>query len=476
MVATPRPIATKFVAEHLVATPTTPIRLSLRGPAVLRVELRRRVEGGSATATVDARPIDAANDSVVRRVDVGPTRDVDANGPDVGPVSLPTVIELPLSQPSLYRVELSASARPLLARFGVWEAASPEEPPPTPPFAFVAHEPPPIAPPLGLDAPALVEVRDGDLSPGGDLLGSYGLWTAATRSSINPEGVPVQTVSALHLGATYRQLVERLHTIAKGEAVERINENGAPSQALSATLFFVHPEHRWIRFGLDGDIRTQPIDGVRAWTERVSLLGEPVFTLRPGLHLVSKLETSWSARSVSSVSLAALRGVDPEVFSPYAVTHPRALAWEEGIEAEPFVNVVLYGDVRLTTNPSLRPNDVDHVSTALFVRALFGRFYAELLGRTTYFLADATRATPARHTWLGTRCFQTLWPNERHRVEIGAVAGYDFGAHAPELSLSVVWETSNGRRFRDHSPREGEDFFFPERGPGFGTSQLAVKP
>jgi hypothetical protein len=470
------PLAERVLAEHLVATPAAPIRLAIRGPVVLRVELRRRIDAAAAVAMITARVSDAGGESLARRVELAPALDAEARGPDVGAVSLPTVVELPLPQAAPYRVEVSGSGRAVLARFAAWEVAPDADLAPSPPFAFVTHQPPPLVAPLGLRAPETVEVHDGHVSLDGERIGSYGLWTAATRSSIDPEGVPVQTVSALHLGATYRQLVEALHTTAKGEAVQRFNENGAPSQALSATLFFVHPEHRFLRFGLDGDLRTQPIDGVRAWTKRVSFLVEPVVTLAPGLHLVSKIETWWSARSVSSVSLVALRGVDPEVFSPYAVTHPRALAWEEGLEAEPFLNVVLYGDVRATTNPSFRPTDVDHLSTSVFVRALFGRFYAEVLARTTWFLADATRAASAHHTWAGTRCFHTLWPNERNRIEVGAVAGYDFGAHAPELSLSLVWEGSNGRRFRDHSPREGEDFFFPERGPGFGTSQLSVTP
>jgi hypothetical protein len=168
--------------------------------------------------------------------------------------------------------------------------------------------------------------------------------------------------------------------------------------------------------------------------------------------------------------------IDPEVFNAYSQAHPRALAWEEGLEGEPFLNAVLYASARATTNPSFRPTDLDHLSASLFARALFGRAYVEALGRTTWFFADGDRVHATRHTWLGARAFHTLWPTERHMLEVGAVAGYDFGTHAPEVSVSLGWEWSNGRRFADHSPREGEDFFFAERGPGLGTTQLTVTP
>jgi hypothetical protein len=476
-------LATTFTSEHLAATPGAPIRLTVTGPVVLRVELRGRAgvgapTGAGAAARVLARPAgdDGDGERVVREVVLSADGDPEATGPDVGALSLPTVAELPLMLARPYSVEIDARARLVLARVAVWEGL-PEPPAAAPaPFAFVSREPAPSALPLTLTDTPAVTVVDGDVIPGHEDVGTLGLWTTASRVSTDLEGAPVQTVTALHFGTTYRQLVEPVHTAVKVEAAERLNEGGAPSQALSTSLFFIHPEHRAIRFGADADLRTQPVGGVRAWSGRLSGLVEPVVTLTPGLHLVSKLAAWGSRRTLSDASAPLLLAVDPEVFSRYDQSHPRALAWEEGLESEPFVNVVLYANVRATTNPSLRPNDPDHVSAALFARALLGRLYVEALGRTTWFLADGDRARAARHSWLGTRFLHTLWPSERQMVELGAVAGYDFGTRSPEVSLSLVWEGSNGHRFKDHSPREGEDFFFPERGPGFGTTRMTVAP
>jgi hypothetical protein len=462
------------VAEHLAATPAAPIHVTVQGPVVLRVELRRRSGDEVGSATIDARP--ARGDSVVRTAFVRGARDAETRGSDVGGVSLPEVVELPLPQAAPYAVEVRTRLRLVLARLGVWEGIADSGADPPAPLAFVSHEPVPALAPQTLQEAPVVTLVDGDVAPGLDDLGSVGVWMAAHRVSTDPEGAPVQTMSSLRVGATYRRLVERAHTTLKLDGAERFNAVGAPSQAFSTSLFFIHPEHRSLRFGLDADVRTQPIDNQREWSGRLSLLVEPVVTLMPGLHLVSKVASWWSRRTLETTTAALLPFIDPEVFSAYSQSHPRALAWEEGLEGEPFLNVVLYSNVRATTNRGLSPTDLDHVSAALFARALFGRSYVEALGRTTWFLADADRGHATRHTWLGGRFFHTLWPNERHLVELGAVAGYDFGTHAPELSASLVWEWSNGRRFADHSAREGEDFFFAERGPGFGTSQLRVSP
>ncbi len=476
----PRALATTVVAEYLAAMPASPIRLTVRGPAVLKLELRRRVDGDAGGARVESRPADgtdAAEVGVVFRRDVvlPLERDAEAGGPDVGPLSAPVVVEVPLALARPYTVEVSARAKLVLARFGVWEGAG-DEAASAPPLTYLSRDPAPATAPLSLDAPPVVTSNDGDVGPGHDDVGSIGAWTAASHFSSDPEGAPVQTVTSLHLGATYRQLVDPLHTVFKGEVAERLNDRGPPSQALSASTFFIHPAHRGVRLGTDVDVRTQPVDGARAWSGRGALLIEPVVTLASGLHLVSKLSAWWSRRSLTDVSAATLPFVDPEVFSRYAAAHARGLALEEGLETEPFLNVVLYANVRATTNPDLRANDLDHVSTSLFARALFGRLYVEGFGRTTWFLPDATRTHATRHTWVGTRIFHTSWLSERQMIEIGTIAGYDFGTHAPEVSLSVAWEGSNGRRFRDHSAREGEDFFFAERGPGLGTSRLTVTP
>jgi len=238
----------------------------------------------------------------------------------------------------------------------------------------------------------------------------------------------------------------------------------------------MHPEHRWLRLSADADGYSQVYASTRQWAGRLTLLAEPVVTIVSGLHLVTKVGSWWSARTLARAALPDVRLLDPDVYSSYSDRHPRALTWEEGLETEPLSNVVLYGNVRLTTNPSFRPNDVDHVSASLFTRTLLGRSYLEALGRTTWFLADANRLRPSRHSWLGGRFFQTFWPSERQMVELGVVGGYDFGTHSPEISIILAWEGSNGRRFRDHSPFEGEDFFFPERGPGFSAAEMKVAP
>jgi hypothetical protein len=202
---------------------------------------------------------------------------------------------------------------------------------------------------------------------------------------------------------------------------------------------------------------------------------EPVFTLVTGLHLVSKVGGSWSGRTLSRVPDGLLREVDQDVFTRYAVSHPRAIFWEEGLELEPSVNAVAYANARLTTNQSLSPFDQDHVSATVLARALFGRTYAEAAFRTVWYFVDADRPDPARRSTVFLSLFQTFWPSERQHLVVGAGAALHLDARAPEFTAYIAWEGSNGRRFTDHTPLEGEDYFFPQRGPGGERGQLAVE-
>jgi hypothetical protein len=118
-----------------------------------------------------------------------------------------------------------------------------------------------------------------------------------------------------------------------------------------------------------------------------------VVTLTSGLHLVSKLGVRVVGSTLHNPADALLSSIDPDVYNHYSASHPRALFLEEGLESEPFTNVVLYANSRITSNPSMWIGDNDHVSAQLLARALFGRLYVE---RTT--APPGTSSTPTAPT------------------------------------------------------------------------------
>jgi hypothetical protein len=163
------------------------------------------------------------------------------------------------------------------------------------------------------------------------------------------------------------------------------------------------------------------------------------------------------------------------VYSRFTDAHPRGLYFEGGLETEPLANLVLFANARLTTNPSLSPFNQDHLSATALARALFGRVYAEAALRSTWFFVDADRPDPKRNQTLFLSLFHTLWPSERQHVEVGAWSAYHLDGRQAEFMIYLAWEGSNGRRFHDHTPLQGEDYFFPQRGPSSGGARLLVE-
>jgi hypothetical protein len=326
-----------------------------------------------------------------------------------------------------------------------------------------------------LAAAPRVQVVDGDVVPGLDALGSLEFQTAYVRRDENSAGVAVQASSGVVTGFTYRRLQEPLHLTWRVAGDVRQRRDGPLAEAFSAEAFFMHPEHRWLRFQGWAGGATQPVGGRREWSGRAGLMVEPVLTLVSGLHLVSKLGGSWSARTLSRVAPERLPGVEQEVFTRYDVSHPRALYLEEGLELEPFANVVLYANGRLTTNQSLSPRDQDHVSATALARVLLGRTYAEAALRNVWYYVDADRPDAARRSTVFLSLFQTFWPSARQHLVAGATVALHLDPRANEFTVYVAWEGSNGRRFTDHTPLEGEDYFFPQRDPGGERGRLTVE-
>jgi len=158
--------------------------------------------------------------------------------------------------------------------------------------------------------------------------------------------------------------------------------------------------------------------------------------------------------------------------------HPESFvdAWSKLRIAHYFANTVLYANGRLTTNQGLSLRDQDHVSTTVLARALLGRTYAEASFRTVWYFVDADRPDPARRSTVFLSLFQTFWASERQHVVVGATTALHLDRRANELTVYVAWEGSNGRRFTDHTPLEGEDYFFPQRGPDAERGRLVVEP
>jgi len=448
--------------EYLVARPEAPLVLRVSGPALVGLELRtrldrQRADGVTVEGAASAAPaLEAAADPLARLEGGTPLTVASEVQVAVGPgdgrlVVRPARGEV-LVRPSVRqdRDRGQPEARAAEARLGYRVPFEPRAPEP---LALVA----------------------GEVQPGLDALGEVEAGAEVRRTVLNGLGVDVQPTTQGIASATFRRLAEPLHTAVKVGAEGRFAAGMAPTAWLGTELFFLHPGFRFLRVQLTADGWTQSVAGQQALAARLGLLLESVAPLRPGLSFVGKAAGWVSGRTLRDVPDAQLSQVDPDVFSRYELSHPRGLYLEAGLQWMPFANLVLYGNARLTTNPSFSPFDQDHLSLTALARAVFGRTYVQAQLRGSWFFVDAARPDPAFHPLAQVSVFQTFWVGDRNRLEVGGwVMSRLDATFNPAFSLYVAWAFSNGRRFEDHTPLEGEDAFFPQRGPGRESAHVGA--
>lgn len=461
----------EHAVEYAVARPETPVRVTIEGPALLQVEVRGRVDAPPGSADVHAVRLDEETNAHTSEpsltVAVPPARDSGAALETGGSASVPATAWLPLDERGPYLVEVRPQRGEALARIAVRTGLRGPRPLP-PPATYAASSPPPRAAPPGLDAAAALQVRDGDVAPGWDAVGALTVTTGWRRRNTTPDGADVQVDEASLVGLAYRRQLADLPITFKLDGEARIRATDNSSQALGLQAFLDHPEHRWLRLLLaaNGTIAPRGPDGATAYRADARALFAPSVALASGVYLINKVGVWTSARSLSDLDEQQAARIDPDLWSRYGAQHPRGLTLEEAVQAQPLLNLVATATARLTTNPSFSPADPDHVTVSAAVRALFGHFYAEANFRQAWFLADADRDGLSLRRAVGLRLFHTIWLSERQNLEIGIHASRQVDASATDLAAFLSWEGSNGRRFRDHTPLEDENYFFQQRGPG----------
>jgi hypothetical protein len=450
-------------AEYLLARSEQPVVVSLFGPAAVEVELRPGASAARRQVSLSVLPTGAPRASV-RRISLA------ASTSDAS-----TVETLVLDREQSYRLEVRPARGEVLCRLLLRDGIGTDAPrPPAPPATLAAAGPAPLLPPPDLQQGLRAEVRDGDVLPGWD---NFGALTAelAWRTSVDvADAAEVVNNSAQVATLTYRRLVDRLHLTVKVCGEARFWNAGNPSAAGLLHTYFMHPEARWARVLATFDGATQTVTGERAAGAEALVMLEPVATLRSGMHIVSKLGMRWHWQSLAALSDDRLSLTDPDVFNRYATRHPRALFWEEGMELAPLRDLLLYGGGRVTSNPALSLRHPDRVTAMAVARLAVQRFTLSSEARWTWFAPGPDRAKAFTSRSGTLELLYTLWVGHTSALTIGLDTTRHLDLAASELALHLGWELSNGRLLRDHTAAEGENYFYPQRGPGREAGRLTV--
>jgi hypothetical protein len=452
-------------AEYLVARSEQPVVVTVFGPAAVEIELRPGPSAARRQVSLAALPAGAAQPSV-RRVSLAASS-----------FDAPVVETMVLDRDQPYRVEVRPTRGEVLCRLLLRDGIGTGNlRPPALPATLGAAGPAPLLPPPDLERALEAEVRDGDVVAGWDDFGALAAELGWRTSVDVADAAEVVNNSAQLASLTYRRLVDRLHLTLKVGGGARFWNTGNPSAAGLVHGYFQHPDGRWFRLLATVDGATQTVTGMRAAGVDALVMLEPVATLRSGVHLISKLGMRWHWQSLAALSDDRLSLVDPDVFNRYAARHPRALFWEEGFELAPLRDLLCYVGARLTSDPALSLRHPDRLTGMAAVRAAVMRFTLSAALRWTWFPAgpDRDRAFTSRTGALGL--LHTLWVGHTSALTLGFEGSRHFDLQVTELGLHLGWELSNGRRLRDHTAVEDENYFYPQRGPGREAGWLGVGP
>jgi hypothetical protein len=450
-------------AEYLVARGEQPVVVSLFGPGAVEVELRAGPATARRQVSLAVLPAGAAQPSV-RRVSLAASS------------SETSVVEtLVLDRDHAYRLEVRPTRGEVLCRLRLRDGiGTGAVPPPAVPAALAAAGPAPLLPAPDLERGLAAEVRDGDVALGWDDAGALAL-DLGWQSSVEVADAETLVNNSARTGAlTYRRLVDRLHLTLKLGGEGRLWSAGSPSVATLLHGYFQHPDARWARVLAAFDGATQTVNGQRAAGADALVMFEPVATLRSGLHLISKLGMRWHWQSLDRLPDDQLGVVDPAVFNRYAARHPRALFLEEGFELAPLRDLLFYAGGRVTSNPALSLRHPDRLSGMAVMRGALGRFTLSAGLRGTWFLGGPDRTEGFLRRTAALEVMHTFWLGHTNALTVGLEASQHIDVAASELGLRVGWELSNGRRLRDHTAVEGENYFYPQRGPGREEGRLVV--
>jgi hypothetical protein len=461
--------------DYLAARSDQPVTVTLFGPAVLEAELR-------APATPSPRPVrivvqPSHGPAMVQSVSLPAEPAGHADRPVLfaGPRDISVIQTVVLARHETYRLEVRPQHGEVLCRLLVRDGLGTDVPPaPPPPATLRATGPAPLLVAPGLEEALVAHVHDGDVAPGWDDAGALAAelgWRKAVEVADADEVLPG---SAIFAAVLYRRLVDSLHLTLKLGAEVRRWQAGSPSEAGVAHAYFQHPEARWARVFAGVEGATQPIGPGRASALDGFVMLEPIATLMSGVHFVSKLGLRLHHQSVIDLADDVLVQVDPEVFSRYAGRHPRALFCEEGFELAPLADLLFYTGARVTSTPGFSLRHPDHVSSMVAVRAELGRFTIDGGYRASWFPGTAEREAVLART-ASLALMHTFWLGHTQAVVLGAEVDHHVDQHSLSVGVRVGWELSNGRRLVDHTAVEGENYFYPQRGPGRETGHLRVE-
>lgn len=448
--------------QRFIATPDQRVQLRVQGPTVLRMDALAQRGSGERAITAE---LVRDGGAPIRRTYPICTQPTSQQPPILQPgFDCRSVVMMPLVDPGTYRIQLRAAGTPRMAMaLSVFEDEATqgyEGPAPAAGAALVAEASGDIEQPAN---PALRSI----VRPDSNWLRGLGTLQVQTLGVISTGGGASDDRYA-ETAVYYRRKLDDLPIWLKGGALLHLRD-GPASFGLEGRIFARIPV---IQLRLSAEMQgfTQAVDATQAYALGFHTYMERSFEVVPHLYILPRFAftanyQSLESRPIESASTgaggdaqdgaavsAAATSVDASVFNKFDAAHRTAIYGQLMVWWVPFINMIVYGQGRLTSNQSVHQLD-----------SVRGRFGFDLAIRTTefvsyyeiaHFLADDARANSVLRHRIGAEIGQTIWLNRNHRLGLLLSANVEATTRETTWIFGAFWEGSRSRGLDDYSTPE----------------------
>lgn len=453
------PDADGFFAMPITAPPTLrftgspaePLQLRVQGPTALRIDALA-ARGGSERAL----RVELTREDKTRSERTYPLCKLPAEQPV--PATQPgyncrSQLTVPLVFEGTYQVKLIPVGTPAVAlALAVYDDEPPVEPSAGQDSGRVAAAESADQPgPAAIPALRTIKAPDSNLLRGlGTLqIQQLGVFGSAGRS--DPQIGDTFAETAI----TYRRRIDGLPIWLRAGTSARLRE-GPATFGLQGTFFGRIPVAE-IRVYADLQGYTQLVEGHQEYSLGLRTYLERSIKLIPHLFLLPRFAFNASYQSLAerpklAAGSASPTPIDLLVFNQFDAAHPTGISGQMLLWWVPFINMISYAELRLSSNRNV--HELDGIRARAGLDMAFHTTEVILDYQLDHYLVDDARKQSILWHSISAGVYQTLWLNRNHRLGLQLYGTVEVLTQATTFVLGAFWEGSRGRGLDDYATPE----------------------
>ena len=371
----------------------------------------------------------------------------------------------------------------------------PPTPPPQPRPSDKARSvpaPPPLAFIPSRETPQRVRLID-HFALGGQEDGTWSFSTGVHRRLNTQEDRDARGGEQfVEMSATHRYFAETWYTYFESTALGRMREFGGPTLGLRESIAYYPTDRPWTLRWNGSLFVQQPDDSAidslqRAAFPSTNLATEWSGAMRASLAQRRELspktahqaEVSFFARHLSLTPCRATAScrperIDQDVFTPFKEQHRWGLELSDTLTHRPWLDTLWSLSGSVVGNENFTP---DHLSFNLGWQQLIGAFQVNASYRSIVFLPDNDRAKLSTRDQVTLEINWQKWLAHQDRIELGLSLTGDSLREDFAGMLVFAWHFSEGRAYRDFRPGSVDFMDIKQRRiPGFPNNRIEALP